>query len=414
MNTEPVPYVRPPLGLGSAAIDAQEEAAAAATLRSGNLFRYYGDNPDQPPTRVSELETVAAQWIGTDYALALSSGTAALETALAAISVGPGDEVIVPAWSWLSCVTAIVRVGALPVLAEIDDSLNLDPREIERLSTPRTRAVLVVHYQGVAADMAAITQAAHRRGLFVIEDCAEAPGTRYQGRHVGTWSDVAMFSFQHNKPMTAGEGGLLVTRDIRTYERAVRAHDLGQYRPYHQQITPAQEPAFSGANHRMSELTAAVALVQLRKVDAIRDHCRALQAQIREQVGDLPGLTWRTVPDPTGDFGFELYFYLDDPALVNPFRDALDSRLVNCQQRTGTYPQYHREHLLTGLAHHPAASPFRDLKPWPAAGYRPEEFPVTEDLTRRFIALPIGWKYTQDDAHHIAASLLAVHAALGA
>ncbi len=397
------------LGLGSAAIDEQEEKAALATLRSRNLFRYYGDDPESPPTRVSELEQTAATWIGTDYTLAVSSGTAALETALAAISIGPGDEVIVPAWSWLSCVTTIVRLGARPVFAEIDASLNLDPNEITRLTTPQTRAVVVVHYQGVAADMDPIIKISHRLGLFVVEDCAESPGTRYKGRPVGTWGDVAVYSFQHNKPMSAGEGGLLATRDIRTYERAVRMHDLGQYRPYHTDITPPQEPAFSGANYRMSELTAAVALVQLRKVDGIRAHCREIQSRIRNDVPALKGLTWREIADPDGDFGFEMYFYLDDLDLVEPFRAALDARDVNCLPRTGTYPQYHREHILTGRSHHPAASPFRDLKPWPGPGYRAEDFPVTEDLTRRFIALPIGWRYTLDDADHIAEALVAVH-----
>ncbi len=413
MNTAPATYTRPLLGLGSAALDEQEENAALAVLRSRNLFRYYGDDPDNPPTRVAELESTAAKWIGTDYALAVSSGTTALETALGAISIGPGDEVIVPAWSWLSCVTAIVRMGARPVLAEIDDTLCIAPSEIERLTTEKTRAVLVVHYQGVAADMNAIIKAAHRRGLFVVEDCAEAPGTRYHGRQVGTWGDVAIYSFQHNKPMTAGEGGLLVTRDIRIYERAVRMHDLGQYRPFHQTITAEQEPAFSGTNFRMSELTAAIALVQLKKVEAVRNHCRKLQAQVRQSVGQLSGVTWRRIPDPEGDFGFEMYLYLDDATWVKRFRDELDVLGVNCLPRTGTYPQYYREHVLTGRSHHPAASPFREIKPWPAPGYRPEDFPVTEDLTKRFIAIPIGWRYTEADADHIATTLRSVHQSLG-
>jgi dTDP-4-amino-4,6-dideoxygalactose transaminase len=409
MNSAPETYVSPKLGLGSAALDEQEEHAALEVLRSKNLFRYYGDDPANPPQRVAQLEREFAQWVGCEYAVAVSSGTTALETALAAISVGPGDEVIVPAWSWLSCVTAIVRLGALPVLAEIDETLCINPAEIDRLTTPKTRAVLVVHYQGVAADLNAIINAAHRRGLFVLEDCAEAPGTRYLGRPVGAWGDVAIYSFQHNKPMTAGEGGMVVTRDIRTYERAVRMSDLGQYRPFHHDITPPNEPAFSGSNFRMSELTAAIALVQLHKADEIKQHCRKIQERIRSQVGELSGLTWRTIPDPAGDFGFELYFFLEDADLVKPFQTALSDRQVNCSPRTGTYPQYYRENVLTGRSHHPAASPFRDLQPWPGPGYRPEDFPITEDLTQRFIALPIGWKYTLADADHIAESLIAVH-----
>ena len=142
----------------------------------------------------------------------------------------------------------------------------------------------------------------------------------------------------------------------------------------------------------------------------IKDHCRGIQTRIRDQVGELPGITWRTIPDPEGDFGFELYFFLDDPKLVKPFQTALDQRLVNCLPRTGTYPQYYRENVLTGRSHHPAASPFRDLKPWPGPGYLPENFPVTENLTQRFIALPIGWKYTPADADHIAQALREIHA----
>ena len=273
----------------------------------------------------------------------------------------------------------------------------------------RTKAVLVVHFQGAAAAMEPIVLAAHGRGLFVIEDCAEAPGATYRGRRVGTWGDAAIFSFQHNKPMTAGEGGLIATRDLRLYERAVRLHDLGQYRAPHAAITPAREPAFAGGQYRMSELTAAVALAQLRKLDVLRDHCRALKARITARLARLPGITLRPLADDAGDFGFELYFYARTPEIAAAFRARLDALNVWCQQRTGTYPQYRREYVQTGLAANPALSPFRGISPWPAPGYRAEDFPRTEDLTARFVALPLGWKFTADDADYIAASVEAVH-----
>ncbi len=388
---------------------AEEEALALDVLRRRELFRYYGDDPKATPPMVANLEAEFRQWIGTDYALAVSSGTAALEVVLAAMGIGPGDEVIVPAWSWLSCFTSVVRVGARPVLAEIDSSLCLDPDEISRLATPRTRAVLVVHFQGVAAAMDRIQHEAHRRGIFVLEDCAEAPGATFRGRRLGTWSDAAIYSFQHNKPMTAGEGGMIVTRDQRLYERAVRLHDLGQYRPHHQALLPAREPMMVGGNARMSELTAAVALAQRRKVDSIRDHCRALQQRLLHAVGELPHLAWRPQADPAGDSAFELYAYLATPALADQFRAALQSREVNCNPRTGTYPQYHRDYVKNGLAHHRSASPFRDLTPWPAPGYRPEDFPRTEDLIHRMIALPLGWLYKAADIDHMAHAIRAVH-----
>ena len=405
----PILRPRPVLGLGAAAIGVEEEELVLDVLRRKEPFRYYGFDPARPPPMAARLEKEFREYIGTDLALAVTSGTAALETAMAAAGIGPGDEVIVNAWSWVSCFTAIVRVGARPVLAEIDDALNLDPAEIGRLATPRTRAVIVVHYQGVAAEMEAICHEAHRRGIFVIEDCAQSLGTRYRGRQIGTWGDVATYSLQSNKVATSGEGGMIVTRDLKIYERAVRFHDLGNYRPYHAAIVPASEPAFAGGQFRMSELTAAMALAQLRKVDRIRDHCRRLHARIVPRLAGLKGLTLRRVPDPAGEFGFEIYLFLASAERVAVFREKLDARNVNCGQRTGTYPQYNRDYVKTGLAYVPAASPFRDFKDWPAPGYRAEDFPRTEDLTRRFVAIPLGWLYTDADADHIADSIIAVH-----
>lgn len=400
---------RPRPGLGETAIGPEEETLVLDVLRRKEPFRYRGVDPSCPPPMAALLEREFREYIGVPHALAVTSGSAALEVALAAAGIGPGDEVIVTAWSWVSCFAAIVRVGAYPVLAEIDDTLNLDPAEIARLATPRTRAVIVIHYQGVAADLEAILPEARRRNILVIEDCAQSLGVSYRGKPIGAWGDLATFSFQYSKVATSGEGGMVAMRNPRFYERAVRFHDLGLYRPYHAALVPPQEPAFAGSQFRMSELTAAVALAQLRKVDRMREHCRALQARILPKLQDLPGVKLRRVPDPAGDFGFEMYLFLDDPALVEPFREKLDARNVNCGQRTGTYPQYNRDYVKTGHAHAPGASPFRSLSPWPAPGYRAEDFPRTEDLTRRFIALSLGWLYTMEDADYIAASVVAVY-----
>ncbi len=400
---------RPTPGLGAAVIGAEEEALVLDVLRRKEPFRYYGATFKPTPPMVMQLEKEFREYIGTDYALGVSSGTGALEVAMAAMGIGPGDEVILTAWSWVACFTAIVRVGAKPVLAEIDESLNLDPAELIRLATPRTRAVLIVHYQGVAADMDRIVLEAHRRGIFVLEDCAQSLGTRYRGRQIGTWSDIATFSFQYNKVATSGEGGMVTTRDQRLYERAVRLSDLGNYRPQHAAIVPAHEPAFVGGQYRLSELAGAMALAQLRKVEGMWQHCHALHARVVARLQGLKGLTLRQIPDPAGAFGFELYLFLKNPAHVAAVREKLDARNVNCGARTGTYPQYNRDYVKTGLAHHPALSPFRDIKPWPAPGYRAEDFPRTEDLTSRFLALPIGALYTTEDADYMADCIIAVH-----
>lgn len=400
---------RPIPGLGCNAYGKEEEELVLDVLRRKEPFRYYGLNPQSPPPMVANLEKEMREYIGIEYALAVTSGTAALEVAYAAIGLGPGDEVIVPAWSWVSCFTAIVRVGARPVLCEIDDTLNFDPSEIDRLITPRTKAVSVIHFQGVAVEMDKIVLAAHRKGLFVIEDCAQSLGTCYRGRQIGSWGDVATYSFQYNKTATCGEGGLVATRDQRIYERAVRFHDLGNYRPFHAAMVTPHEPAFVGGQFRMSELAAAVALAQLRKVDMMREHCRKLQERVLQRVRGLKGINLRRVPDPAGDFGFEIYLMFEDIAKVAPFHEKLNALNVNCGARTGTYPQYNRDYVKTGLAHHPALSPFREFKEWPAPGYRAEDFPRTEDLTKRYIALPIGWLYTTEDADYIGECVVRIH-----
>ena len=401
---------RPVPGLGCNSIGQEEEELVLDVLRRKEPFRYYGLNPDSPPPMAAILEKEMCAYIGTDYALAVSSGTAALEIAYAAIGLGPGDEVIVPAWSWVSCFTAIVRVGARPVLCEIDNTLNFDPAEIARLVTPRTKAVSVIHYQGVAAEMDLIQKEAHRRGLFVVEDCAQSIGTTYRGRQIGTWSDVAIYSFQYNKVATCGEGGMVVTRDQRIYERAVRYHYLCNYRPFHEAVVPSREKPFAGGQFRLSEISSAVALAQVRKVDAIKAHCRSVQARVLAKIEGLAGLNLRRIPDSDGDFGFEIYLMFGNLDHVAPFHAKLDALNVNCGARTGTYPQYNRDYVKTGLLHHPAVSPFKDFKEWPDEGYRAEDFPRTEDLTKRYVALPIGWLYTAEDADYIGDSIVAVHA----
>lgn len=399
--------------LGGALIGEEEEKLVLEVLRRKDLFRYYGRDGENPPEMVATLEMEVAEVTGGRFSLAVTSGTAALETALGALGIGPGDEVILPAWSWVSCFTAVVRLGGRPVLAEIDETFCLAPGEISRLRTERTKAVMIIHYQGVAADLEPLLAEAKEAGIAVLEDCAESPGVTYRGRSIGTWGEIGIFSFQHNKTITSGEGGMVVTNDSRLYERAVRMHDLGLYRPHHETVAPANEPAFCGSQFRMSELTAAVALAQVRKLDSIRSHCRNLSRRIMARIGGLAGLTLRRIPDPEGDTGFEIYFMLRDPETAAAFKRELSALNVRCQQMTGTYCHYRRDYCLTGLAHAPAASPFAGMEPWPAKGYRPEDFPRTEAMIHRFVALPLGMAYTEEDAEYIASTVEQVHDRLG-
>ncbi|HWL50914.1 MAG TPA: aminotransferase class V-fold PLP-dependent enzyme [Chthoniobacteraceae bacterium] len=399
---------RPKLGLGAALIGEEEEALLLQAVRSKRLNRY-----QEEETLCAALEREVCERMGVKYALAVTSGTAALEVALAALGVGPGDEVIIPAWSWVSCFTAVVRLGALPVLAEMDESFSLASGEIRRLANERTKAVMIMHYQGVAAEMEPLLAEAREVGLAVLEDGAQSPGARYHGKAVGSMGDIGIYSFQIQKSITSGEGGMVVTSDPALYERAVRMHDLGFYRPH---FNPNLEPrgsAFCGGQYRMSELTAAVALAQLRKLETIRSHCRRLSARIDSRIAELPGLTPRRIPDPEGDSGFEIYRFLPDRETAMAFRERLDARNVNCARMTGTYCQYARDYCKNRAVYTPAASPFARFETWPAQGYRPVDFPRTESLIGRFISLPLGVLYTDEDADHIAEAILETAQELG-
>jgi len=409
----PPPNLRdlPPARLGGALLGEEEIALAVATIRSQRLFRYAYDLPlaGQGPM-TSTLEKEVAEASQTRFALGVTSGTAALEVALAALGIGPGDEVIVPAWSWISCFTSVVRLGARPVLAEIDDSLCLAPQEIARKKTPRTKAVMVVHYQGVAADMEPILAEARKAGLDVIEDCAEAAGASYQGHPVGSMGRIGILSFQHQKIITSGEGGMVVTSDAGLYERAVRMHDLGSYRAFHTLHHQPQGTSFCGAQYRMSELTAAVALGQFRKLSRLRNHCRKLAQPIQEAVREFSQCEPRHLPDPEGDLGFETYFFVPSDKQRDEFVKKMGELNVACTRMTGTYGHFARDYCKTEPTHTPAASPFALFETWPAPGYREVDFPQTMELSSRMVSIPIGILHNEADARYIADAIR--HAAL--
>jgi len=280
-------------------MDEAETDAAARVCRSKTLFRYYGLNLQN---EVAQLETEFASYIGVRYALAVSSGTGALQVALGALGIGPGDEVLVPGYFWVSTVGAIVRSGAIPVLVDCDNSFNMDPADAAKKVSPRTRALLVVHMGGVIGRIRELVALAQRHGLRVVEDCAQAAGASQGGVKAGAFGDLAIFSFQMNKHMTSGEGGMVVTNDENLYRRAFAVHDLGYPRNEAGRLV-MDDPSMQlwGIGCRMSELTGAIARVQLRKIDRITRAMRTAKLAIKRALAGQ--LTFRDVPDPDGDAG---------------------------------------------------------------------------------------------------------------
>jgi 8-amino-3,8-dideoxy-alpha-D-manno-octulosonate transaminase len=251
----------------------EEIEAAVRVLRSRSPFRFYGVDLQG---EVEGFESEFTAFENVSHCLALTSGTGALHTALAALGVGPGQEVIVPAYMWVSVVAAVVNLGAIPVLADIDDTFCLDPASVEARITPRTSGIIAVHMSGAPADVEAIAAVARRHSLFLLEDCAQCAGGSIDGRRVGSFGDIGIFSFQMNKNMTSGEGGCLVTQSEYLYQRAFAVHDTGYARDAAgRAMYDKLEYCLWGRGYRLDEMRAAVLRVQLRKLPQIISKMRA-------------------------------------------------------------------------------------------------------------------------------------------
>ena len=273
------PY--PPMYPGGNLLDEAEEQAVLEVIRSKRLFRYYG--PEEGPSKVEELEQRFAALKGTRRALAVTSGTAALVCALRALGIGPGDEVILPAYTWIASASAVLAAGGVPVVAEVDESLTLDPADAARRITPRTRAIMPVHMRGVPCRMDELLRLARAHGLKVLEDAAQANGGMYHGRALGSLGDMGCYSLQFNKILTSGEGGMVVTDDEALWKRAVMFHDVvgGQ-----RNNLPPDEILW-GVNFRMPELLAAVMLVQLTRLEGLMASMRAQKQMISQAIEPL-------------------------------------------------------------------------------------------------------------------------------
>ena len=223
-------------------------------LPDGWLFRYYGAN-----SRVEKLENKFSSRIGCKYSLAVNSGTSALIAAMVAAGVGPGDEVILPGYTFFASVSAVVVARAIPVIVDIDESLTLDPAAVEKAITPRTKAILVVHMLGLPAKMTKLRAIANKHKLTLIEDVAQATGGSYKGKMLGNCGHIGCFSFDAYKVMGTGEGGMLTTNNEWFYTRAQSYHDTAAcWRPNRYARERKSGELFCGENYRLSEMAGAI------------------------------------------------------------------------------------------------------------------------------------------------------------
>lgn len=276
---------------------------------------------------VALFEESFAAYVGTSQATAVANGTLAVHLALLALGIGPGDEVIVPTLTYVASVNPIVYCGAVPVFVDSDRTTwQLDPAEVERRITEKTRAIMVVHVYGHPADMVAIMDIARRHRLLVVEDCAEAFGARIDGRHVGTFGDIAAFSFFGNKTVTTGEGGMVVTNDATLHDRSVRfkGQGLAKYRTYWHDIV--------GYNYRMTNICAAIGLAQMERADEILKRKTALAQEYQRLLKDLPvEVHTSTKPDVIHSYWMNSVLVPDgqrDAAMQGMLEDGVETRPV--------------------------------------------------------------------------------------
>jgi len=375
-----------------------------------HLFRYYG--PTDGKGKVYQAEQAFGGMVGSQYALAVNSGTSALMSAMAALGIGPGDEVIVPGYTFFASASIVVASRAIPVIAEIDDSLNLDPEDVERKVTPQTKAIIVVHMKGMPADMDPIMEVARKHGLFVVEDTAQACGATYHGKWCGTIGDVGCYSFDFYKLAQSGEGGFVVTDDEFLHMRASSWHDTAAcWRPNRYEKERREGELFCGENYRMSELQGAVALAQIRKLPGYVAALRRAKQAIRDRL-DLPeGVALRRQPDPEGDASTALVMFAPSPELAMAIMGAMRERGVAAGGRFDqTVRDWHVynfwEHILEQKTVTGEGCPFTcPYYKGTLPEYSADMCPRTLDLLGRSIHLGISEQWEDAECERIATAI---------
>jgi 8-amino-3,8-dideoxy-alpha-D-manno-octulosonate transaminase len=382
-----------PMFPGGMEIGREEKRQVLEVLKSRYLFRYYG--PKEMPSKVKALEERYAGYLGVKHCLAVNSCTSALIASLIAVGVEPGDEVIVPAYTFFATCAAVVAARAIPVVAEVDRSLTMDPEDLERKITRRTKAVIPVHMRGMPAKMDRIMEIARRHNLKVVEDVAQANGGSFRGRKLGSFGDAGAFSLQFHKTITSGEGGIVATSQDLAYTRAQAYHDVAACWRKDRFAPPEfAGEIFFGVNFRMSELTGAVALAQFGKLDDIVGRMKRNKERIRSRLLDLRGIELREVTDAEGDTAVSLVFFLPQAGMVEQFVKALHAEGLEAggiyNQGVPDWHMYHHWKMLhEKMMPSQKGCPFNCPLCAPAPEYKDSDCPNTRAWLGRSVHLDI-------------------------
>jgi 8-amino-3,8-dideoxy-alpha-D-manno-octulosonate transaminase len=371
----------------------EERKEVQDVLNTGVLFRYGFDQARKGHWKARTFEEELTKRLGSGYAHLCSSGTSALSIALAACGVGAGDEVIVPPFTFVASVEALLAAGVIPVFAEIDQTLCLDPLSVRAAITSRTRAVMLVHMCGSMARIDELKTICDEKKLMLIQDACQSLGASYKGKFAGTFGHAGCFSFDPVKTVTCGEGGAVITSDQDIYFKAQAYADHG-----HDHIGPdrgLEEHSFLGMNYRISEMNAAVGLAQLRKLDAILCTQQAHKQILKQALCQYPQVTFRVIPDEAGDSATFLSFFLEDEDQARRIARSLsDAGMDGCFYWYDNNWHYFRKWDHFKQMKTVASLPFHLLKT--CTDYSEVHLPQSDRIMSRTLSLQIKLSWTPE------------------
>jgi len=381
-------------------IGQEEIEAVARAILSRDFFKINGSGRE-----VLNFENEWKTTVGTDYALLMTSGFGAMVSGLIGMGIGPGDEVIVPGYTYIASALAVTAVGAIPVIAEIDETMTLDVKDAEKKISAHTKAIIPVHIQGFPSDMDGITALAEKYNLKVLEDACQADGGMYRGKYLGAIGDAGAYSFNYYKVITAGEGGALVTSDRVIYERALIYHDSSAVAFFGSQLDGISQPLFGGTEFRVSDITGAILREQLKRMPSLLGDLRHNRAALAAKVRDK--LTVAPSHDEEGDCGTTLALRFDTAEECRAFA-------VKCAEGgVGiTVPIDTGKHVYTNWtqimekrgALHPAMDPFKMKEnEGLQMDYTMDMCPKTLDYLSRTAYIGIDPDWTEEDIRAVAA-----------
>ncbi len=373
---------------------AEERKEVNDVLETGIYMRYGFDGPRKGIWKAKELEQAISSKLNVPYTQLTSSGTTALTTALAALGVGAGDEVIMPTFTFVASFESIFSVGATPVLVDVDDTLTLDPRAVEAAITPRTKVIMPVHMCGAMADLDALKAICDKHSLILLEDACQSFGATYKGKAVGTIGHAGAFSFDFVKTITCAEGGAVVTSDKDLYIKCDGFSDHG-----HDHLgvdRGADLHPFMGYNFRISELHAAVGLAQIRKLDNFLAIQRNTKRIFKEALATIPELSFRRLPDAEGDSATFVGFFLPEESQARAAAAAMKAAGL------GAFYWYDNNwHYIRSWDHFKQSTSLNRFAPGLAQAleiYKIKQFPVSDAIMSRCISTPVSLAWSEQEA----------------